>query len=251
MGFPDFTTSQRHEVMSRHDTLMTHSVGANPIQNAARYSHNSIQGHHHSVFGIAYHADMNNLRWHMSVGCLLDQNSPAARYGKMAVLKRPILGCGVILSDLGNFLVISDLHIPYHHKHSFEFLWAVAAEFKCDHILNVGDVIDHHAGSFHESEPDAYSAEEEYELAKKYAQELEQMFPYMVITTGNHCNIPVRKAKAAGLPMSMLSDFNHLYSLEGGWDWVDIHKFATKGGTPILVPMTLNKRGWDKKVRAL
>jgi hypothetical protein len=233
------------------DTLMVHSVGANPQTNAARYGHNSIQGHHHSVFGVAYSSDMNNLRWHMSVGCLLDQNSPAARYGKMAVLKRPILGCGVIVGDEGNFLVISDLHIPYHHKASFEFLAAVAREYECESILNVGDVVDNHSGSYHEAEPDAMSPEEEYSKTKKYIHELHEMFDEMVITTGNHCMIPQRKAKSAGLPASMVSNFNQLYELDEGWDWVDTYKFDSGNGRPIVVPMRLTKRGWDKSVRAI
>lgn len=230
------------------DTLMTHSVGANPIQNAARYSHNSIQGHHHSVFGISYNADMNNLRWHMSVGCLLDQNSPAARYGKQAVLKRPILGCGVIEGNKGNFLVISDLHIPYHHPDSFRFLKQVHKAYNCKNVICVGDLVDNHSGSYHESEPDAYGPEEEYELSIKYMQELQSIFPKMVITPGNHCLIPQRKAKTVGLPASMLSNFNRIYDLESTWKWVDVHKFDSGNGRPVLVPMRLNKKGWDGKI---
>jgi len=233
------------------DTLMTHSVGANPITNAARYSHNSIQGHHHSVFGIAYNTDMNNIRWHMSVGCLLDQHSPAARYGKMAVLKRPVLGCGVIVGNKGNFLVISDLHIPYHHPKAFDFLYKVYKAYKCQYVLNVGDIVDNHSGSYHESEPDAYGPEEEYELAKRYMQDLQDMFPVMTITPGNHCLIPQRKAKTVGLPSSMLSDFNRIYDLDDGWEWVDVFKFDSGKGVPHLIPMRLNKRGWDGDVRAL
>jgi len=233
------------------DTLMTHSVGANPITNAARYSHNSVQGHHHSVFGISYTADMNNLRWHMSVGCLLDPNSPAARYGKMAVLRRPILGCGVIIGGRGNFLVISDLHIPYHHPRAFDFLGKVYKEFNCEHVLCVGDIVDNHSGSYHESEPDAYGPEEEYYLAMRYMRDLQEQFPEMSITPGNHCMIPQRKAKSVGLPTSMLSDFNRIYQLEDGWTWTDVHKFDSGHGVPHIVPLRLNKRGWDGVVKAL
>ena len=35
-------------------------------------------------------------------------------------------------------LVISDLHIPYHHKDSFEFLKAVKKKFKPDTVVNIG-----------------------------------------------------------------------------------------------------------------
>jgi hypothetical protein len=169
----------------------------------------------------------------------------------MAVLKRPVLGCGVIVGNKGNFLVISDLHIPYHHPKAFDFLYKVYRAYKCQYVLNVGDIVDNHSGSYHESEPDAYGPEEEYELAKRYMQDLQDMFPVMTITPGNHCLIPQRKAKTVGLPSSMLSDFNRIYDLDDGWEWVDVFKFDSGKGVPHLIPMRLNKRGWDGDVRAL
>jgi hypothetical protein len=235
-----------------NDTLMVHSVSGSLANNAARYSHNTIQGHHHGLFGILYYADMNQLRWSMSVGCLLDTNSPAARYGAGQVLKRPILGSGVVISDKQpNRLVISDLHIPYHHCDSFDFLSAIKKEFKCTEVLNVGDMLDHHAGSYHEAEPDALDPESEYYAAQKYGRELQSIFPQMIITQGNHDKIPQRKLKTVGLPSSMVSDYNALYGFKDGWQWVDQHKFDSGQGKPSVVPMTLNKRGrWDKLVKA-
>lgn len=214
------------------------------MQNAKK-AHNSIQGHYHQKFEISYFGDGQLLRWAMTVGCLIDHKAPAFRYAKGA---KPVIGCGVILSQAGNYLVISDLHIPYQHQDALEFLWAVKGRYQCKHILNVGDIVDHHAGSYHESEPDALSAEEEYMEAKKILKKYKQAFPRMEITTGNHDLIPTRKLKTAGLPMTMLDDFNKLYNLGAGWNWHNNeYQFDTKGGTPLLIPMRLNKRGrWDK-----
>lgn len=233
-----------------NDTLMIHSISASTKNNAAKFSHNSIQGHHHSLFEIAYARDTNMIRWSMTVGCLMDTNSVAAKYGEGVVLKRPIIGCGVIVSEAGNTLVISDLHIPYHHCDSFDFLETVAYDYDCETILNVGDILDNHSGSYHESEPEALSAEEEYEKGKQYIQELNEMFPVMTITEGNHDRIPKRKLKTAGLPSSMLDDYNKLYELENKWKWTDKHFFNSHGGQPILIPMVLNKKGrWDRKIQ--
>ncbi|QDP62366.1 MAG: hypothetical protein Unbinned8472contig1000_66 [Prokaryotic dsDNA virus sp.] len=231
-----------------HDTLMIHSVSSNLGNNAAKFCHNSLQGHHHSLFGIQYYADRGKLRWSMGVGCLADPNSPAMRYGSGATLKRPILGCGV-LEGQESFLVISDMHIPYHHKDSFKFLQAVYEFYSCRTVLNVGDLVDHHAGSYHESEPDAMNPEEEYAASQEYLRELEEMFPVMHISNGNHCNIPKRKLKTLGLPPSMVSDYNRLYGLSGGWNWCDEYWFDSKGATPTLVPMELNSKGrWNGKI---
>lgn len=234
---------------SNHDTLMCHSISSNTLNNATKLSHNSIQGHHHSKMDVCRYADASHLRWSMTVGCLLDLNSPAARYGAKAMLNRPILGTGMILGGEENILVISDLHLPYQHKDAFDFLYTLDCEYNFNKILNVGDLYDHHRGSYHESEPDALGEEEEYHAAKSYAHELQSIFPDMIITQGNHDAIPKRKLKTVGLPISIVSDYNKLYDTEDTWVWLDKHMFNSGGGFPITHPMTLNKRGrWDKRV---
>lgn len=231
------------------DTLLVHTLSTNLSNNAAKFTHNSIQGHHHALFGIQYHSDMITTRWAMGVGCLMDPNSPAARYGAKNVIKRPILGVGILIGKTHRFLIISDMHIPYHHPDSFEFLKALHKKYKFTDILCSGDLYDHHAGSYHESEPDALSPEGEYEITKVYANELQSIFPKMVITIGNHCAIPTRKLKSAGLPSSMLADLNKIYDTKPTWKWVQEHQFDSKGAKPQLVLMDLNKRGrWTGKL---
>jgi len=231
---------------------MVHSLSSNTLNNATKFSHHSIQGHHHSIQGVERFADKGMLRWSMSTGCLLDPNSPAARYASRAVLKRPILGCGLLLSQKGSTLVISDLHLPYQHPDAFDFLSALDEQYGFQRVLNVGDIFDHHRSSYHESETDAYGEDEEFRRAQSGAWELQERFPRMVITRGNHDDIPVRKAKTVGLPTSMLHDTNKIYELDDGWKWENQHWFDTWGAYPIVVPMVLNKRGrWDKGILAI
>lgn len=234
------------EVGIMKDTLMAHAIGANLATNARNLSHNSIQGHYHSVFGEVRHADKRTLRWAMGVGCLMDPNSPAARYAKGQYNRRPILGAGMLLGGKESFLVIPDLHMPYHHGDAFDFLYELNQIHKFDHILNAGDLYDHHSGSYHESETDALNPEDEYSAAIKAAHDLQEIFPRMVITNGNHDKIPQRKLKTVGLPVSMLSDYNKLYDTEDTWKFVDEYWFDSKGSYPVTHPMVLNKRGrWD------
>jgi len=229
--------------------LLTHSISSSLPNNAAKFSHNSIQGHHHSLFGIHYYADTEVLRWAMCTGAMLDPRSPAARYASSMVLKRPIMGCGLLIADKGNTLVIPDMHLPFQHRDSFEFLKMVHDVYECKRVICTGDLVDHHMPSYHESEVDAYSPEEEFELSKKMLKELEEMFPQMLISTGNHDAIPMRKAKSAGMAVSMISDFNKLYDLKGGWDWKDQHFFDDWGSIPHLIPMIINKRHrWVKTI---
>jgi len=236
----------------KNDALMVHSISTNTQTNAMRFSHNSVQGHHHSVLGVERYADKGVLRWSMTVGCLLDPHSAAARYAAGAVLKRPILGLGMILGERGNTLVVSDLHLPYHHRDALDFILALDDYYDFDQVLNVGDLYDHHRGSYHESEVDAMGEEEEYLAARKAAHALQEILPDMVITQGNHDNIPARKAKSAGLPASVLKDMNAMYDTENTWKWCREHWFDSLGGFPITHPMVLNKRGrWDKVIMKL
>jgi hypothetical protein len=182
----------------------------------------------------------------------MDPESPAARYSRTQVFKVPILGCGLIASDKGNTLILPDMHLPYQHKDSFDFISALRDHYEPRRVLCVGDIFDNHRPSYHEPEGDCLSEEDEYLLAKKNANELQDMFPKMVITRGNHDDLPIRKAKSANLPISMLSDMNSLYELGGGWSWVYEHYFDSWEGSPVLVPFHTNKRGrWTKSFTML
>lgn len=231
---------------NKRDTLMVHSISGSTHVNSQRFSHNSVQGHHHSLMGVERYADKGMLRWSMTVGCLLDPNSPAARYMQRAVLRRPILGVGLILGEQGNTLCISDMHLPYQHKDSFDFLDALNRKYHFCQVLNVGDLYDHHRGSYHEAEGDALGEEEEFRAARKAAHTLQSIFPSMVITEGNHDAIPQRKLKTVGLPSSVLSDYNKMYDTAYTWEWKKEHWFNSLGGFPVTHPMVLNRRGrWD------
>jgi len=234
---------------NKPDTLMCHSISGSTLSNAQRFSHNSIQGHHHSLFGVERFADKGVLCWSMTVGCLLDNHSPAARYMSTAVLRRPILGCGMLLSERGNTLVISDMHLPYQHRDAFDFLERLDNKYHFTQVLNVGDLYDHHRGSYHESEPDAMGEEEEFRAARSAAHTLQSIFPSMVITEGNHDAIPQRKLRTVGLPVSIVSDYNKMYDTADTWVWKKEHWFSSLGGFPVTVPMVLTKKGrWDKVI---
>jgi len=81
------------------DCLLTHSISGSTLNNAKQFSHCSIMGHHHSLMGIEYFGDTNTLRWSMTVGCLINDHSPVFTYNKKTVLKRPLIGCGLIIDD--------------------------------------------------------------------------------------------------------------------------------------------------------
>lgn len=118
-------------------------------------------------------------------------------------------------------LVISDLHIPYHHQDAFEFLKALKKKYKPDLIVNIGDELDHHAISMHEHNPDLMSAGDELKQSKEYVKDLENIFPEMTLVHSNHSSLVYRRALKYGLPKDYLKSYNEFLGVGKGWAWVD------------------------------
>jgi len=118
-------------------------------------------------------------------------------------------------------LVISDLHIPYHHQDAFDFLKALKKKYKPDMIVNIGDELDHHAISMHEHNPDLMSAGDELKNSRVYVRELEKIFPRMTLVHSNHSSLVYRRALKYGLPKDYLKSYNEFLGVGNGWKWVD------------------------------
>ncbi len=65
-------------------------------------------------------------------------------------------------------LVIGDLHTPFEHEDYLAHCKAVAKQYKTTHTIFIGDVIDAHFSSYHETNPDGYGAGEELERASQH-----------------------------------------------------------------------------------
>lgn len=76
-----------------------HSKGANVKKNSQALGMNFCQGHHHESFEIQYWGNPHALLFGMTVGCLVDNKSLAMAYNKNN-LKRPVLGCAVIINSI-------------------------------------------------------------------------------------------------------------------------------------------------------
>jgi predicted phosphodiesterase len=111
-------------------------------------------------------------------------------------------------------LVISDLHIPYHHKDAFEFLREIKKEYKPDLVVNIGDLLDFHAISMHSHDPDLYSAGHELKVARKYVKELESIFPKMIEVESNHSSL------VYGMSKEFLKDYGDFLGTKK-WEWID------------------------------
>jgi predicted phosphodiesterase len=117
-------------------------------------------------------------------------------------------------------LVVSDMHLPYQHKDSIKFLKEIKKEFKPDTTISIGDLLDQHALSFHDSSPELYSAGHELDKAKEYVKELESVFPKLIEVDSNHSSMIYRRALKHGLPRAYLKEYGDFLETKK-WKWVD------------------------------
>ena len=136
-----------------------------------------------------------------------------------------------------NTLIISDTHFPYQHPDMFRFLRALNKKYNFKVIKHTGDMVDNHAGSYHEIEYGTLSAKEEHVEAKKCVQKLSKMFPKMTVIIGNHGSMSYRKAKTAGIPEDHLKSYNDMYGVK--WKWTDKDYFKVDSNGSCLLVHTM------------
>ena len=127
---------------------------------------------------------------------------------------------------LNNSIVIGDTHEPFTHQNYRAFCVEIANYFRCDRVFHIGDEVDNHAISYHESNPDGMSAGHEFEQAYDAMQLWFRDFPVVDICIGNHSALNFRKAHTAGLPKKFLKTYNQVWDAPDTWNWAWEHRFG-------------------------
>lgn len=138
------------------------------------------------------------------------------------------------MPDYSRILVISDMHLPFHHPHTMRFLSELKSKYKPTFVVCMGDEADKSAMSYHESNTVLPSASDELVLAKQCIRHLENMFPQLTLLHSNHGSLALRKASTAGIPHSYLKSYNELYEVGDGWKWVDNLLIELPNGTTAM-----------------
>ena len=101
-------------------------------------------------------------------------------------------------------LIVSDTHLPFAVPELIPFLKLLKKKYKPDRVIHIGDEVDKHAMSFHDSDPDLPSAGDELKLSIPIIQELEKMFPKMDLLDSNHGSLIYRRALKHGIPILII-----------------------------------------------
>ena len=123
-------------------------------------------------------------------------------------------------------LVIGDLHTPFELKGYLDFCKRAYKKYDCTHVVFIGDIVDGHASSYHESNPDGTSAGDELREAQKRLSHWYKTFPDADIIIGNHDRIVARKALTAGISKHWIRSFNEVLGVP---KWKFHHKLILDG----------------------
>ena len=125
-------------------------------------------------------------------------------------------------TETRNILVIGDLHEPFCLDGYLEFCQEQYETYNCNQVIFIGDILDNHAFSYHEPDPDGMSAGYELELSIKKVQKWYKAFEgvNVDICIGNHDRMASRKAMTGGIPAAWIKSYNEVLNTPN-WNWVE------------------------------
>lgn len=117
-------------------------------------------------------------------------------------------------------LVIGDLHAPFTHEDYLEFCMYLYGKYECNRVVFIGDIIDNHYSSYHETDPDGFGGGEELDRAIAMVQDWVEAFPIADVCIGNHDAIIMRKAFSSGIPKAWIKGYSEILGAPD-WNFVD------------------------------
>lgn len=141
-------------------------------------------------------------------------------------------------------LCIPDTHFPYQHPKFFIDLARLMRYFRPTDIMHMGDLVDFHAISRHDPDPDADDISVELVKARKALRQFISIVGNNIkVCIGNHDNRIDKRASNNGIPKVFLKSFSEVLGLPEGWqfafdnfigDWAFTHGKSNLRGKTAL-----------------
>ena len=125
-----------------------------------------------------------------------------------------------LVKQENRILVIGDLHEPFCLDSYLEFCKDTYAKYNCNKVVFIGDVIDNHYSSYHETDADGMGGGQELDLAIKRLKRWRKAFPVADVCIGNHDRIIMRKAQTSAVPKKWIKTYKEVLEVPK-WNFVD------------------------------
>jgi len=116
-------------------------------------------------------------------------------------------------------LVIGDIHAPFELEGYLDFCKETYAKHLCNQVVYIGDIIDNHYTSYHETSSDGMGGADELEHAIEAVKLWKEAFPVADVIIGNHDRLVMRKAQTSDIPSAWIKSYNEVLGTD--WNWVE------------------------------
>jgi metallophosphoesterase superfamily enzyme len=157
-------------------------------------------------------------------------------------MNRPRLSDGLnklvsgLKSKENRILVIGDLHEPFCLDGYLEFCLEQSEKFNTNRTIFIGDVIDNHFSSYHETSADGMGGGQELDLSINKIAKWRDAFPKADVIIGNHDRLIMRKAQTSAIPSKWIKSYKDVLEVPQ-WNFVerlvidDVQYIHGEGGT--------------------
>ena len=121
---------------------------------------------------------------------------------------------------MSRVLAIGDMHEPFCLEGYLEFNKELVKKYNIDRIVFIGDEIDNHFTSYHETDPDGLGGGDELDVAIEKIQKWYEAFPKADVLWGNQSRLIYRKAFSGAIPARWVKDIQEVLGTPG-WSWHD------------------------------
>lgn len=125
-----------------------------------------------------------------------------------------------LTKDESRILVIGDIHEPFSLDGYLEHCIEAYQKHNCNQVIFIGDVIDNHYSSYHETDADGMSGGDELELAVNRLRDWYEKFPDADVIIGNHDRMVMRKAQTSSVPKKWIKEYKEVLETPR-WNFVD------------------------------
>ena len=119
---------------------------------------------------------------------------------------------------MSRVLVVGDLHLPAERSDYLTFCKGLKKKYRTDKTIFIGDVLDHHAISFHQKHPESDSAVAEYHRSMEKLKDWKKAFQSACVCIGNHDERVGRLSATMGIPALYLKDYKEVFDTPN-WEW--------------------------------
>jgi len=119
-----------------------------------------------------------------------------------------------------NCLIIGDLHEPFSLDKYLEFCVTQYQKFNCSEVIFIGDIIDNHFASYHETSADGMGGADELEFAIQRISRWYKAFPVATVIIGNHDRMIMRKSQTSAIPSKWIKSYQEVLEVPN-WKFVE------------------------------